>query len=206
MAVNTFFSCPDDCSVFTFSALPTDPNCVTLPTTSEIGQLFIVPKLTDGSGNYATNPFTDWGTGIINTSGTPTTATAGAIDNTSIDNTKSHQLTGIGTLAAPEKQTQIMPGFVEITSLRTYTLNFEIKSLPDTVYNYLVQLQCNKVDSFLFYYADATYVYGSLTGIKPNKVDVDFVHEAGKASVTTATLMIQYDAIGDPERRLNPYS
>lgn len=182
--------CPTDCDTpLTFPAIAADQNCTYTPTPSQLCDLFIMPT-------GATNPFTDWGASA--------TATADSIDNTLGDNTKSIHLIGIGSVEAPEKQTQELPKFKSIVSNRTYSVVFQITNLDDENYAFLRSLQCSP-SNYTFWYGNEAHVFGIASGIIPNSTDVDFVYPTGRESVETATITIQYDAKIDVERINNPY-
>lgn len=182
MFTNSFCNCPDGCDVFTFGELPTDPNCVTLPKSSEITLLIFLPE--------GATPPTDW---------TSKADWLNVLGQTG-DN-RARMLRVIGSLPAPEKYTERVIDGAELTFLKEYTLSAEIKSLPDLVYNFLARMQCGPRGYRLWYLDMADILYGGSTGIKVFKTDTDFVHEAGKASVTTANLQISWFTPGcDPAR------
>lgn len=199
MALTVFSNiCPPDCSTeFTFLNLDTDQNCAGNPFLSQVTDLWIQPV---GGTATAVSPFTGW-TSVLST----ITATAGAIDNTVTDNTKTRWITGVGNVDVPEKQVVRVQKFLDVTLKRRYTLNFEVYNLSNGNREFLVSLQCNPTN-YRYWYGNTNHVFGSGTGIIPVYTDVDFPLGAGEADLEKATLTLQWESKTDPERRNNPYA
>jgi hypothetical protein len=189
---NTFLTCPADCSTdLDYVAIDVDQDCIPALTKSEVSDLFFVP---DG----AADPFTNFAT-------TPT-YTASSIDNTDTTNAKTKHIVGIGDIPDPtESETAFPKGQLAVTE-RIYTLNFTVMNMSDAQYAFLQQLQCGKTN-FTFYYADrGDKLYGIQGGIVPASVRVRMPKARGEGSVNQATIVLTWQADGDPDRRVNPYN
>lgn len=184
--MNNFLTCPADCDEdLLLGAIDVEQDCTNYKQyRSQITDVVITP---DG----ATSP--------IAVAGHVYTLDEGEIDNTNEDNTKSKHLVGEGEVPAPEKQVDEYPKFKDKTTLRTYALNFTIKNLSDSMYDLLLQMQCGWT-GFTFHYFDEAYGYGPDGGIEPKSVDVDFPRGGGRTDKQQATLVITWDADGDPPR------
>ncbi len=192
--INQFYSCPADCTTVPFLALPDD--CSLLPDSSEITHLWIKPSA-------AASPFTGWS----DTTRTTITATAGAIDNTDILDTKVKYLKGIGSIAVPDKTTVTLAAFKTVTSRRTFTLSFILPSLKDDLYyDFALQMQCGNTDGFTIFYGTDANVFGKADGIVLTGSDVDMPKDSGRDSVEQATLLLTFESVTDPIRRNNPLS
>lgn len=196
MALTAFYNtCPDDCNTgFEFPALDTDQNCASVPSLSQLTDLWISPN------DSALSPFANW----VNT-GFTILANPTAIDNSTTDNSKVKWLTGIGGLDVPEKTVFTVHKRQKVTSKRLFTLTWQVFNLSNAQYEFLRSMQCNPTN-FTFWYANDTHVWGKSTGIVPVSTDVDFPLGAGEGDVEQATLTIQFEAKVDPERKSNPYS
>lgn len=190
--MNSFLSCPTDCSTpLLLPAIEQVQNCTNYKQAfSQISDLIIVP---DG----APDP--------LDLTGAPDAAlVAASIDNMNVDNTKSRHIVGEGGVAAPEKITDEYPKRQSRTVFRTYTLTFNIKNLTDAQYEFLRALQCGWT-GFSFYYANVGgHLFGDAGGILPASVDVDFPLAEGRDDKEIATLTITWDADGDPPRYNKP--
>lgn len=187
----TDITCPADCDTeLVYPAIAADQTCGIVPQLSQIIDLFITP---DG----ATIPFT--------ISGSTASATAGAIDNTVGDNTKTFRLYGKGSIQPPEKITYEAPEGAVMTVARDYTLEYEVVPTEAALYNWLRHAQCGNTN-FTFGYANvADQLFYQTGGIKPKTVDVDFTYGAGATDFQTATLRITFRTLnGDPPRFTNP--
>ena len=200
MAFNTITSCGADCTDFLLPALPSDPNCISGYAKSEIKHLLIRPRLANGT--LADNPFdTTWGTGAT---GVALAVTAANIDNTIVDNSKTHHMKGIGNIGDADVATQLIHDDVEVVVNRAYELSFVVKTLDDLTYAYLMKLQCNRSDSLNFYYGTEPHILGIADGLVPNFINVNFAYSEGKTEVVSATIVLRWDANSEAERRNNP--
>lgn len=197
MALTTFANvCPADCSVeFEFLNLDTDQNCAGSQELSQITDVWMQPV---GGTATAVSPFTNWAT-------TPT-VTAGAVDNSVADNTKTKWITGIGSVDAPDKTTVTVHKRLTVTLKRRYTLAMDVFKVDSQAnYDYMRHLQCNPTN-YRFWYANEAHAFGKDTGLIPVYTDVDFPLGAGDQDLEKAVLTIQWEAKIDPERRVNPYA
>ena len=190
--MNNFLTgCPADCdSDLLLTAIPVEQDCPNYERTlSQISDLVIQP---DG----ATTPFSSWSTTPANVSG--------AIDNTDETNAKCKWVVGKGGIAAPDKTNTPYPKLKTKTTKRRYRLEFQVFQLTADQYDFCRLLQCGWT-SFTFWYADlGAWIYGSATGIAPVFCDCDFSKGNGDSDVNTATIIIEWEADGDPERRVSP--
>lgn len=189
--INTFLSCPADCDTeLLLPAISAEQDCTNYDQPkSQVSDLFIRPTgAPDIFGSWSTTP----------------TYVADSVDNTVTDNSASKWIVGIGNVAVPEKEVAQYPKGKTKTRLRLYTLR--IRTLNPAMYDFCRKLQCGATD-FTFYYADrADYVFGKTGGISPKSVDVDMPKEGDETSTFFAEIIITWEADGDPERRVNPYS
>jgi len=188
---NIFLDCPVDCDTdLLLVAIPEEQDCTSYDQQySQVSDLVIQPT-------GATTPFASWST-------TPTLV-SGAIDNTVTDNSKCKWLVGEGGIATPTKEVSDYPKRKQKTTNRRYRLEHTIRNLTDAQYDFCRQLQCGWT-GFTFWHADlGDYIYGSATGIVPALVDCDFPKGAGRDDKSFATIIIEWDADGDPERRVSP--
>ena len=150
-------------------------------------------------GVSSSDPFTNFAT-------TPT-ATALAINNTSVNNTKAKFVVGEGGVAEPGEVVLQYPLLQDKVTERDYQLVFNIKNLVQAQYDFLLQLQCGNID-ITFYYASGMgttqWVYGRQGGIVPTKVSVTFPKGGGRDDRDLAIVKIDWKATGDPDRRINP--
>lgn len=198
MALTLFSNtCPDNCSTeFDFKALDTDQDCASVPSLSQLTDLWMKPN----SASAGTVPFQNWVDG-----GYTVLANPSAIDNTTTDNSKCKWLTGIGGIDVPDKTVFTVHKRQKVTAKRLYTLVWNVYNLSNAQYEFLRSLQCNPTN-YKFWYANDTHVWGKSTGIIPVSTDVDFPLGTGEGDVEMATLTIQFEAKTDPERKSNPYS
>lgn len=183
--------CPADCDdVLTFPAIPEEQDCTSYDLLlSQVSDLYIKP-------NGATNPLGSWST-------TPT-AVSGAIDNTDTTNAKCKWLVGEGSIGEPTEVIGEYPKRKKKVTERVYQLVFNVKNLVDAQYNFLRAMQCGATD-FTFWYGDlADKIFGLSGGIAPEFVTVRFPKGGGKDDKSQATLILEWTADGDPERRTNP--
>lgn len=196
--INSFTTCPADCDDDNLlPAIPAIQDCPTYEQVrSQIHTLYIMPQV---GGVSSADPFTNFAT-------TPT-ATASAIDNTSVNNTKAKFLIGEGGVAEPGEVVLQYPLLQDRVTERDYQLTFSIKNLVQAQYDMLLQMQCGNVD-LTFYYASGMgatqWVYGKQGGIVPTKVSVSFPKGAGRDDRDIAIVKIDWKAYGDPDRRINP--
>ncbi len=189
--MNTFLSCPATCDdELLLGAIPENQDCTSYDQEySQISDLVIQPT-------GATTPFGNWAT-------TPTLV-SGAIDNTDELNAKCKWIVGEGGIAAPTKETTDYPKRKQKTTNRRFRLEYNIKNLSDAQYEFCRQLQCGNT-GFTFWYADlGDYIYGDATGISPDYVDCDMPSGGGRDDKAFATIIIEWDADGNPERRVSP--
>ena len=183
--------CPANCDdVNLLPAIPEEQDCTSYEILlSQISDLYIMP---DG----ATNPLTSWAT-------TPT-ATAGAIDNTITDNSKCKWIAGEGLITVTETVTEYPHRKRKITE-RAFRLEFIVKDMANH-YEFLRQLQCGST-SYSAWYGDlADYIYGKASGIQPELVNVLMLTLGGRDDKQQATIIWEWTADGNPERRVNPLS
>lgn len=186
--MNTFLTCPADCDTsLTLGAIDVAQDCTNYTQKySQICDLIIQP---DG----ATAPL-DW-------TGAPTvTAVATQVDNADTLGGKSKWLVGEGGIAAPEKTVDEYPKRKTKVNFRTYTLTFVVKNLSDDQYDFLRQLQCGVTDYKIWYANVGGHIFGGSTGIDPDSVDVDFIYSEGREDKEQATILISWEADGDPQR------
>lgn len=199
MAINIFGDCPDDCNtILQLPALDVDQNCTSYSLfESQLTDLWIKPN------TALVTPFAGWGTGVI--SATDPTASPASIINAALDNSAVKWVVGEGGVPAPDKTVQELPKFKDRVSKRTYTMTYTVKNMSDAHYNFGAALQCGDTN-FTFWYGTTNHVYGSETGIEPKSIDVDFPKGEGRDDVETMVITIVWEAKGDPQRRLNPYT
>lgn len=186
--MNSFLTCPADCdSTLTLGAIDVNQDCTSYQQKySQICDLIIMP---DG----ATEPL-DW-------TGAPTvTAVTGEVDNADTVGGKSKHLVGEGGIAAPEKVVDEYPKRKTKTSFRTYTLTFVVKNLGDDQYDFLRQLQCGDTQFVIWYANVGGHIFGGANGVDIDSIDVDFVYSEGRDDKEQATIIITWEADGDPER------
>jgi hypothetical protein len=192
MAKNIFLAgCPADCDdVNLLPAIPDEQDCTSYALLySQLCDLYIVPT-------GATNPLASWST-------TPT-AVSGAIDNAVTDNSKTKWLVGEGAIGDPAETEEEYPKRKRKVTDRTYEMQFTVKNLVATQYEFLRQLQCGATD-FTFFYGDLNdFIYGKVAGIAPEYVTVRFPRGGGRDDKAVAIVVLRWSADGDPERRINP--
>ena len=196
--INSFTTCPADCGDDNLlPSIDAIQDCISYEQVkSQIHTLYIMPQV---GGTPSADPFTNFAT-------TPT-ATAGAISNTTTDNTKAKYVVGEGGIGEPTETVLDYPMNQEKVIEREYPLTMTFKYLSQEMYAFWQQVQCGNID-LTFYYASGMgatqYVYGKQGGIVPKKVTVTFPKGAGKDDRDTVVLKINWLATGDPDRRINP--
>jgi len=190
----SLISCPADCATDNvWPAIPAEQDCPAYTQSlSQVSDLIIIP---DGAADV----FDDWA------GDNPTQVyTNDTIDNTTADNSTAHILTGIGGVAEPEELILPYPKLQEVVVERTYTLTHRIVNLSNTMYDFLLKMQCGDLN-FTFYYCDlGGYVYGIDGGLVPYSVDVDMPHGSGGDDRAFADIIITWKAAGDPDRGTTP--
>jgi len=190
----SLISCPPDCATDNvWPAIPAEQDCPAYTQSlSQVSDLIIIP---DGAADV----FDDWA------GDNPTQVyTNDTIDNTTADNSTAHILTGIGGVAEPEELILPYPKLQEVVVERTYTLTHRIVNLSNTMYDFLLKMQCGDLN-FTFYYCDlGGYVYGIDGGLVPYSVDVDMPHGSGGDDRAFADIIITWKAAGDPDRGTTP--
>jgi len=194
MAINNFVTCPNDCSTaLQLGALDDLQDCTTYE--QKYSQIYSIVLQPDGENA----PF-DW-------SSAPTVTTVSAeIDNTTTDGTKSKWIVGEGGIAAPEKVVDEYPARKTRTSFRTYALTFNVKNLSDDQYAFLRQLQCGSTDFKLWYDTVGGHIFGGANGIDISGIDCDFIMGEGRDDKAYATITINWEADGDPDRGNSPFA
>lgn len=190
MAKLTFLTgCPADCDdVNLLPVIPAEQDCTSYELLlSQISDLYIQM---DG----ATAPLTSWST-------TPT-AVSGAIDNTEALNAKTKWVVGEGSISVSEVVGEYPKRKRRITE-RTYRLEYIVKDMANH-YDFLRQLQCGSTSMSIWYGDLADYIYGKATGIQPELVNVLMPTAGGRDDKQQATLVFEWTADGNPERRVNP--
>jgi len=196
--INSFTTCPADCDDDNLlPAIPAIQDCADYEQVrSQIHTLYIRPQ---AGGVSSADPFTNFAT-------TPT-ATASAIDNTSVNNTKAKFLVGEGGITEPGEVVLQYPMLQDKVTERDYQLVFNVKNLVQAQYDFLLQVQCGNID-LSFYYASGMgttqWVYGKQGGIVPTKVSVTFPKGGGRDDRDIAIIKLDWKATGDPDRRVNP--
>lgn len=190
----SLISCPADCATDNvWPAIPAEQDCPAYTQSlSQVSDLIIIPA-------GAADVFDDWA------GDNPTQVyTNATIDNTTADNSTAHILTGIGGVAEPEELILPYPKLQEVVVERTYTLTHRIVNLSNTMYDFLLKMQCGDLN-FTFYYCDlGGYVYGIDGGLVPYSVDVDMPHGSGGDDRAFADIIITWKAAGDPDRGTTP--
>lgn len=180
---NNFCLCQTCDAEFLFGALDTDQDCAGMPLMSQVAGLLIVP---DGAG-----PPDDW---------TVRADWEAVIDQDSTDNSFGKYLTGIGSVAEPEKTTITVAKGQQVTTIRLYTLVLEVYNLSNVQYLFLLSLQCNPLNYQFWIENVSGHLWGGASGISPTLTDVDFPLGAGEADVEKAVLTIEWRATCDPPR------
>jgi hypothetical protein len=181
--VNNFCLCETCDTEFVFGALDIDQDCAGVPSLSQVSGLLIVP-------NSATLP-SDWESRA---------AWEAVIDNDSTDNSFGKYLSGIGSVAEPEKTVVTVAKGVEITTIRDYVLEMEFYNLSATQYEFFSSLQCNPLNYKFWIENISGHLWGGANGISPQLTDVDFPLGAGEVDVEKAVLTIQWRSKCDPPR------
>lgn len=187
----TDITCPSACGVaLNYGALPSDPDCVSIPPLSEISDLYIQPT-------GATAPF-DY-------SGGDPVAVSGAIDNTDTSNAKTKHLVVIGTLDEPEETVYNGPKGTQVVSKRRFTVNARTPITAQSVYDFLRQIQCNSLNYVFWFGTRGGYLFGGENGISPASSNARFPKVAGEEGVEEGVLLLSFDTSnGDPPRHPNP--
>lgn len=185
-------TCPSACGgTLNYGALPSDPDCVSVPPLSEISDIYIKPT-------GATAPF-DW------SSPSAPTAVSGAIDNTVTDNSKTKHLVVIGEQPEPEETEYAAPKGVVVISKRRYAISARTPIYDQSIYDFLRQIQCNKLNFVFWFGTRGGYLYGGSSGISPAKSNAQFPKVAGDDGVEEGILLLDYETdSGDPPRSPNP--
>ena len=186
--------CPADCNTaLLYPAIDADPSCTNFDTfESQVSDVWIMPT-------GAANPFT-WAVGETITGVAPN------VDNTDTLNAFSKWMKGEGGVAVPDKTVVQLHDFIDKTSKRRYTLNFVIKNVSYQMYEFLRAIQCGGT-SFTFWYATyGKHLFGKDGGIVPVLADVDLPLDASRDGIEQATLILQWEANVDPERKVNPFA
>jgi hypothetical protein len=190
----SLINCPADCATDNvWPAIPAEQDCASYnQTLSQVSDLIIIPE-------GASDVFDDWNGDY------PTQAYAnGTIDNTTADNSTAHILTGIGGVAEPAELILDYPKLQQVVVERTYTLTHRIVNLSNTMYDFLLKMQCGDL-GFTFYYCDlGGFTYGIEGGLVPYSVDVDMPKGGGNDDRSFADIIITWKAAGDPDRSTTP--
>lgn len=151
---------------------------------SEVAGLLMLPVGADKPGSWEN--IADWET---------------VIDNESTDDTKGKYLVGIGSFQ-PETQVEVNLSngrFIENRE-RTYILNMAVVNIDDGHNNFCRKLQTNarRFDFWLLTVGDR--LVGGVNGMRPVRVNADFVLAAGAGSyevwnLTFRTTFLQYPAM-----------
>lgn len=191
--INTWASpsCPSACGgTLNYSALPADPNCVSVPPLSEISDIFIQPTGAPAPFNY---------------SGGQPTAVSGAIDNTNTDNTKCKHLVVIGEQGDPEETEYNGPKGTVVISKRRYLVEARLPITDQGYYTFATELQCNVLNFSFWIGTRGGYLFGGDGGISPASSNARLPKVAGEDGVEEAVILLAYDSDnGDPPRHLNP--
>lgn len=200
MAINTIPNiCPTTCTDgVLFPATAADPTCSSFAVfDSQIDGLYIRGKTAAPASAFSDDPFL-WAD-IAN-------SVPANIDNTLTDNTKAKFLMGEGGVAVPEKTTIEVHSLKNITTKRRYQLTYLIKDMSDANYDLCRAFQCGDTN-IKFYYTDlGGKVYGIDGGLEPVFVDCDMPKDAARGAINQATIIIEWEAKYDPERKDNPYA
>lgn len=192
--VNTWtdVTCPSACGgTLNYGALPSDPNCVSVPPLSEISDIYIQPT-------GATAPF-DW------TTPTAPTAVSGAIDNTTTDNSKTKHLVVVGNQGDPEETIYNGPKGTTVVGLRRYTIEGRTPITAQSIYDFLKQIQCNNLNFVFWFGTRGGYLFGGATGINPASSNARFPKEEGNEGYENGIIILEYETDnGDPPRVPNP--
>lgn len=191
--INTWtdITCPSACgATLNYGALPSDPNCVSVPPLSEISDIYIQPT-------GATAPFS--------MTGSTATAVSGAIDNTVTDNSKTKHLVVIGTQGDPEETEYNGPKGTIVISKRRYTIEARVPITSQSLYDFLRQIQCNNLNFKFWFATRGGYLFGPEAGISPAASNARFPKVEGDDGVEEGVIVLQYDTEnGDPPRFANP--
>ena len=184
MALNSFLTCPDDCSTAHHSpAAETDQDCTKAPVYgSQLSDLVILPNGATGAA--------DW-----TIAGNWTTV----IDNTNLDSTKAKHLVGEGSKPESEPFIIDMPKGKKKTRKRTSTIVFTIKNVTTLHYAFGQYLQCGNTD-FTFWFGNEAHFFGGQNGIIPASVNCEFVYGDGVDDIELMVITLTYESDGDPAR------
>ena len=191
--MQTFLSCPADCdTALNLPAINANQDCTNYDQLdSQVCDLVIVPDTT------ASDPF-DW------TDPSAPTLISGGIDNTVTDNSKAKRLVGEGGVPVPEKIVSEYPKKKNRITGRRYTLTFNVKDMGDESYAFLRALQCGWT-GFKFYYANlGGHGFGPEGGIDVLSVDVDMPLSEARDDKELGTIILTWEADGDPARWTSP--
>lgn len=192
--INTWtdITCPSACGgTLNYGALPTDPDCISVPPLSEISDIYI-------QATGATAPF-DW------TTPTAPTAVSGAIDNTTTDNSKTKHLVVIGNQGDPEETVYNGTKGSQVVGLRRYTIEGRTPITAQSIYDFLKQIQCNNLNFVFWVGTRGGYLFGGATGISPAASNARFPKVEGSEGYEEGVIILQYETDnGDPPRVPNP--
>lgn len=188
----TDITCPSACgATLNYGALPSDPNCVSVPPLSEISDIYIQPT-------GATAPF-NW------TTPTAPTAVSGAIDNTQTDNSKTKHLVVIGSQGDPEETIYNGPKGTRVVSKRRYTDELRVPITSQQLYDFLRQIQCNTLNFVFWFGTRGGFLFGGSNGISPAFSTARFPKVEGEEGVEEGVMLLEYETDnGDPPRTPNP--
>ena len=191
--INTWvgISCPSACGgTLNYGALPTDPNCVSVPPLSEISDIYIRPTGATDAFDY---------------SGGDPVAVSGAIDNSDTTNTKTKHLVVIGSQGDPEENIYSGPKGTEVVSKRRYTVEARTPITAQSIYDFLRQMQCNNLNFTFRFGTRGGYLFGGINGISPAASNARFPKVEGEDGVEEGVLILAYDTDnGDTDRHPNP--
>lgn len=178
--------CTDDCTAVQYPAIAADQDCIAFEDyRSQIaGILFRHP---DGvlPGGWDWTDRDDW-TAIV--------------DNGLADVNAAKYITGIGSMPAPEKTTRVAPKLKSKIVRRRFTLTFNVLNMSDLHYAFLSALQCGDTAPKVWFETVEGHVFGGEDGISLYSVDADMPLAEGDEDYEQGTIILVFDATGDPPR------
>lgn len=188
MFYNDFCTCREACTNLpVFPVLP-GGGCFAPPTSSEVGAVIFLPDGVAPPGDWTSEA--EW---------------APIFNNLDNSNAAAKIFFGIGSIAEPESNVQQIAKGVERTVRKRWTLEVQVNTLNDTVYDFVRFLQCQPTKYKFWYWDMAGYLYGGAKGIRPNTTNANMLRQSGETSFLTAIARITYQNAGcDPDRAYTP--
>lgn len=197
--------CVESCPTWGELTLPLDPNCCPINELGQICGIYFDPCCNNPMPVFNPTRILEWGANI---------------DNGDTGGTAVKYLVVEGSKGQPDTTTIDLPkGKTKVTK-RTFRIEMEIKCETDLgiavateggtvvlhgqIDRFMRSIQKGNTDFCFWYETLGGYFYGDAAGISPSFVDAYVVHENDKDSIRTWNLIIEFEALCDPLRTLNP--